>query len=235
MKSSILVILAAVVLGAGLMFCITELMKTSGNSPAGESPGPNQPGGQGDTNAPPTQGVGDGDGKTSSTARSSSQPGISLVKQKRYRIMIVSARLPAKKRNGKEWDINSGLPDCFFVLRTPENRYASATVKNNLVPNWADKSLSVSDLWSGRVRVSNEGAVFLYDPNGESRIYLDFTDTDLAINDTIANVVLAMKDLKAGYTEYKMSYSANSLGLDAKVSREAADMTFTIRIIPDGV
>ncbi len=235
MKSSAWVILAAVVLGAGLMFCITALLKTNENSPVGESPGPSRPGGDGGATTSIGTGDGDGDGRSSSTARAASRPGMSLVKQKRYRIMIVSARLPSKKRNGKAWDINSGLPDCFFVLRTPENRYASSKVQNNLVPNWADKSLSVSDLWSGRVRVANEGAVFLYDPDGDSRIYLDFTDTDVAMNDTIANVVLAMKDLKAGYTEYKMSYSASSLDIDDDVSREDADMIFTIRIIPDGV
>ena len=108
-------------------------------------------------------------------------------------------------------------------------------VKDCLVPNWADKSLSVSDLWSGRVRVSNEGAVFVYDPESAGRIYLDFTDSDALSNDSIISLVFEMDDLKPGYTEYRASYSTNSLSINGPESRGEPDMLFTVRVIPDGM
>ncbi|MBC8373533.1 MAG: hypothetical protein H8E53_08065 [Planctomycetes bacterium] len=223
MKSSVLGILAAVVLGAALMFCAGKLMQPKEATPIGSGPG-----------------QGKIDGKVQEEAaipprRRPELPSIRLVRGKRYRMMVVSARLPALKRTGKPWDMNAGLPDCFFLIRTPENRYKSPKVKDCLVPNWADKSLSISDLWSGRIRVANEGAVFLYDPTSSSRIYLDFADTDLTVNDPIANLVLTMNDLKAGYTEYRVSYSTNSLSINSGASRNTPDMLFTIRVIPDGM
>ena len=221
MKSNVWVILAAIVLGAAIMFCAIELMK-SGQDLTRNDGAPTPSGGQGASagESPPTD--------------ASSTSNMKLIKGKRYRMMVVSARLPSRKPTGKAWDINSGLPDCFFLLRTGENRYKSSKVKDCLVPNWSDKSLSISDLWSGRVRVANEGAVFIYDPDSASPIQLDFSDTDLTMNDTIANLELAMDDLRAGYTEYKMSYSTNSVSVNTGQNSKAPDMLFTIRIIPDG-
>ena len=226
MKSSVGVVIAAVVLGAALMFCANELMKATGGSPSGQSPGTNP---AGDKSPEGGQNAGGESAKPTESAD------MKLVKGKRYRMMIVSARLPATKPSGKAWDIGSGLPDCFFKLKTPDNHYASSKVSDCLAPNWADKSLSVRDLWSGRVRVSNEGAVFIYDPDAGGKIHLDFLDTDLTMNDSIGNLVLAMTDLRPGYTEYKMSYSPKSLDIYTGKDRKPSEMLFTVRIIPDGM
>ncbi|MDP6546321.1 MAG: C2 domain-containing protein [Phycisphaerae bacterium] len=223
MKSSVLGILAAVVLGAGLMFCAGKLMNTREGSPVGSRP---EEGGTGDEG---------GSAGSREEVKPPVIPSMRLVRGKRYRMMVVSARLPARKRNGDPWDMSAGLPDCFFVLRTPENRYKSSMVKDCLVPNWADKSLSVRELWNGNIRVSNEGAVFLYDPTSSSRIYLDFVDSDVMKNDPIVNLVFQMSDLKAGYTEYKVAYSTNSLSINSGTSRETPDMVFTVRVVPDGM
>jgi hypothetical protein len=219
-KSSVPIILAAVVLGAGLMFCVGKLMPNGNDSPppAGNQSGANN------ASTPKLP--------TGSAADSSS---IKLVQGKRYRMMIVSARLPAKKLTGKPWDMNAGLPDCFFMLRTPENQYKSQKVSDCLIPNWSDKSLSVSDLWSGRVRVANEGAVFVYDPAANKPITLNFIDSDVARNDTIVNLVFSMNLLQPGYTEYRASCATRSISINSDEQTDAPEMLFTIRIIPDGI
>ncbi len=214
-----------------MMFCVGELMKHKENSPGGA--GSSRTGGTGDPLLSPERNA--TGGQSSQATQSPSTPGMKLVKGKRYRIMVISARLPSRKPTGKAWDINSGLPDCFFSLRTPENHYKSSMVSDCLVPNWSDKSLFVTDLWSGRVRVANEGAVFIYDPDSNSNIHLDFSDSDLTMNDSIASLVIKMHDLKAGYTEYRMSISTNSLSINTSENQETPDMLFTIRIIPDGL
>ena len=220
-KSSIPIILAAVVLGAGLMFCAGKLMQDGKDSPP--------PAGDGSENN--SAGTNGASPKKTPTA----DPSMTLVQGKRYRMMIVSARLPAKKLTGKPWDMSAGLPDCFFMLRTPDNQYKSQKVSDCLIPNWSDKSLSVSDLWSGRVRVANEGAVFVYDPAANKPITLNFIDSDVTRNDTIVNLVFKMNILQPGYTEYRVSCATRSMSINSAEQTDKPEMLFTIRIIPDGM
>lgn len=193
MKQRILVIAAAVVLCGAVAYSVARLSFPRGGDERGK----------GDDGQPD---------KAGETMR--------LVPGKRYRMMVLAARVPERKPDGQEWDRDGkgNLPDPFFILRTPDHYYKSPVVKDCLSPNWADKSLSIQDLWSGRIRAANEGALFVYAPGSRSRFYLHFKDSDLLADDDIGSVVFSMDDVKPGITQNKVP---------------AADLVFTLRVIPD--
>lgn len=94
-----------------------------------------------------------------------------------WNVVLVNAKVPAKKADGSSWDAFSGLPDPFAELTCQGTTGTSATVSDTLSPSWSATVLS--NLTAATLKTGI--AVHLY-------------DSDVAFNDSIGTCNIPVTD-----------------------------------------